>query len=266
MTRQQTIEEYYAPWGPEEGFRRQQRAEQRAVRRAALLAHYGSAEAGWAPCERETLLLRAVAGWRKPQKPPYERWTDTLDGYPGARELTDQVRQAIAEAYPLPVTFAEARAEHDYWERRRQDMRDLYDDELAEEIPDTLDSVAQGRANMVRVLAMAELPTTTLADLHARFAMLRASPEVGERETEAALFRDLTAIMQQDAAPSRRADEMTRSEPHGHIVDALRSDPSRSDRDIARALECSPTTVGKVRKDLGFPPSIHAAQQQGAAA
>ena len=165
----------------------------------------------------------------------------------------------------MPATFAEAQVEHDYWTQRRQDMLDIHDDEAAELLTDALDLVAQVRADMVRDLVMHELPTTTLADLHARFALLRAS-EISEPETEEALFRDLTAIMEQDAAPPQRADQPARPQPHGQVADAIRADPSRSDRDIARAFGCSPTTAGKVRRELGLSPSTHQTHQQDNAA
>ncbi len=194
--------------------RRAEERRQRALRRDALIARYGSREAGWAPCEREKLLRAAVADWRIPQAAPHGRWTKYLDGVHVFDEPTARVRAAIATAYPLPTTFAEAQAEHAYWTARRDDMRDLHDDQLAELIDDPLDGVARVRADMVRDLVMHELPTATLADLHARFAIMQDS-EIDEPEMAAALLRDLTAMLKMDEGPWH----FPRSSPDDHRGD-----------------------------------------------
>ena len=69
------------------GWKAEQAAGKRAkvaawkVRRAALIARYGSIDAATAPCERERLILAAVARWRTVRDNP--RWTHALDGWTG---------------------------------------------------------------------------------------------------------------------------------------------------------------------------------------
>ena len=121
-----------------------------------------------------------------------------------------------------------------------------------------LDFAASLRADMVRDLAERDLPVTTLADLRARFVMYRESGS-HDIKTEDALFRDLTTLVEQQvAAPApsptaaTAAPRSNRPELVGQIKEALKADARRSDRWIARALGCSPTTVGAVRHEMGF--------------
>ena len=269
----------------EPGFKARRAAERddrrRAMlnRKAALVRRYGSAEAALAPCERERLILAAVEQWRVPCDRPYERWTHDLDGYSSFLDpLPDRVRDAVANAYPLPTTFAEAKAEHDYWTQRRRDMEDVLEDQCGD---DGLDLVCRIRADMVRDLAEHVLPVTTLADLHARFAMYEGL------DTEApamrkALFRDVAAMADREGHLSTGLDASGREalisnaslegiwqgcpiHPRrgGRIADALKADPTRSDRDIARAMGCSPTTVGNVRRALGLIRGERSVQRNG---
>lgn len=52
------------------------------------------------------------------------------------------------------------------------------------------------------------------------------------------------------AMSSRSAKPLTRAERRAAIVRLLRADPSRSDREVARISGASPTTVGRVRREL----------------
>jgi hypothetical protein len=57
-------------------------------RLARVIKRYGSEEAALAPCEREQLLRAAVKKWSKFCAKPYQRWTQSIDGYSDAYELT----------------------------------------------------------------------------------------------------------------------------------------------------------------------------------
>ena len=87
--------------------------------------------------------------------------------------MPPHVLEAIRGAYPLPKTFGEARAEHDHWQMRDEEI-DLVLDETCLGLGDaSLDVAAGVRAEEVRALVEHELPTTTLTDLHARFSLYR---------------------------------------------------------------------------------------------
>ncbi len=262
-------------WKAKRSAERAEKVRAWTIRKAAILARYGSVEAAAAPCWREKLILLAVTPWRTVQRRPYERWTDKLDGWrdalQGYRKAPPHVIAAISTAYPMPTTFAEAKAESDYWEARDNDLRDLFSkDGSGTDLGDTtLDFAASLRADMVRDLAERDLPVTTLADLHARFALYR-DREYHDIETEDAIFRDLTTLVErQEAAPvpsptaAPPAPRSRRPELVGQLKEALKADARRSDRWIARALGCSPTTVGGVRRDMGLAGERRSVQRQG---
>ena len=252
------MEEKEPGWKARKAGKRAEEVRAWSIRKAAIVARYGSEEAAAAPCWREKLILAAVAPWRTVQRRPYERWTDKLDGWrdalKGYRHAPARVIVAISAAYPMPTTFAEAKAESDYWEDRDNELRDLFSkDGSGTDLGDTaLDFAASLRADMVRDLAERDLPVTTLADLHARFVMYRDC-QCTDVETENALFRDLTTLVEQQATTAAPpAPRSNRPELVGQIKEALKADARRSDRWIARALGCSPTTVGGVRRGMGL--------------
>ena len=242
------------------------------IRKAAILARYGSEEAALAPCWRERLILDAVAPWREVD-PDADfmpgRWTHRLDGWSGygfeRDKMPAHVREAIATAYPLPSTFAEARAEHDYWEARDDEMGDVLD-ERGTDIGDTVLDIAAGvRACMVRDLAENDLPITTLVELHGRFAMYLDN-ESHDTKTVKGIFDSLTAMMEREASPSPPAPAPSasiRPSMDGSIRDALATDPSRSDRSIARAFGCSPSTVGRIRGQMGLAGATRSVRRGG---
>src|SRR5271166_3302441 len=78
-------------------------AEARAARRRAVLRRYGSEDAALAPCDRERKLLDAVKQWRVGRRPPYQRWTDNVDGWKdGWGKPPPHIDAAIRSAYPPP--------------------------------------------------------------------------------------------------------------------------------------------------------------------
>lgn len=238
------------------------------IRRAKILARYGSEEAALAPCWRERAILDAVARWRTTRGAPWQRWRDKLDGWRDAfncRKAPAHIVAAIAGAYPLPTTFAEAKAEHDYWQARSDEMEDVLstDGEFLGSLP--LDLPAEMRAEMVRRLVYKDLPVTTLADLHARFALYRDEEGWRDDEVESALFRDLSAIVDRQRDEPPKADQPRGNRPDlaGQIRAALAADARRSDRWIARALGCSPTTVGAIRREMGLAGARRSVQRGG---
>jgi len=166
----------------------------RIARTKVLLERYGSTEAGLAPCEKEKLLHKALKPWIKYSKRPHQRWTYSVNGS-GSYWLFDfkdapHIRDAVANAYPLPTTFQEALAEHDYWQKRRVEMEDLLNDQYGDE---ALDRPASLRADLVRDLLNHEIHITNFDDLLTRFQM-HIDGEIDGKSLEA-LYRDLKTLV-----------------------------------------------------------------------
>ena len=261
---------------------RSERERNRLARLAEILHRYGSEEAALAPCEREQLLQKALSPWIKWCDPPHQRWTYLIDGEGGFfGDLPPHISDAIAAAYPLPTIFAEACAEADYWRARNQEIEDVFGPENCGDYG--LNRPAYMRMHMVEDLANHELPVTTLADLHARFARYRARG--GDDETiDAALFRDIEAMAMrekgaaQSAHPSEPPPDQTKTgsvsraahsnipataQPLGRVADILRGHMDWTDRRIAREAACSPTTVGKIRRTIGATCATRSVQRCG---
>ena len=165
---------------------------QRVIRRDAAVAHYGSEEAVLAPCAKEMLLRKAVAPWRKASARPYQRWTASVDGYRHFLEkLPLRVAVAIGGAYPLPTTFSQAREEHSYWLKRRQEIEDV----LVNFGDDGLDLLVQIRLDVVRKLLETGLRLDSLKEIVARLGMTEAA-ESAEPEMVKAVYRDLKAYVE----------------------------------------------------------------------
>ncbi|MCW2286224.1 hypothetical protein M2323_004037 [Rhodoblastus acidophilus] len=243
----------------------------RVARRKVLLERFDSEEAITAPCERERLILDAVKPWRTVRKPPYERWTDALDGWSDAwSNPPAHIDAAIRCAYPLPMTFAEALAEHDYWEARGLELADAWNTDRSGE---ELDLAACWRARTVERLIEFELVAKDAADVLARFRFYRAR-ECHDRKAETAIFNDLERIVMEAAANVSSEDTCAQTSvsaagsipatvQRGQIEAAIAADPSRSDRSVARELGCSPTTVGKVRASMGLGAVARSVQRGG---
>jgi hypothetical protein len=241
----------------------------REARRKAIIERYGSAEAALAPCERELMLQKAVERWRKPCNPPHERWTHSVDGWCFYSEAPpERVETALRNAYPLPETFPVARAEYDYWRARDHEMEDVLNGDVGDF---ALDLLAVARMMIVEALIETELVVRTPGDLLERFRLYRER-EYHDRKSETKIFNDLERIVAdesahpsiEDTSPSAAAHptstDTSPSIHRGQIGAALKADPSRSDRSVAREMHCPPTTVGRIRASLGLadaPRSVH---------
>jgi hypothetical protein len=226
----------------------------RLARVADLIHRHGSKQAVIAPCEREQLLIAAVAEWRKTCKPPHQRWTKGLDGWEGS--LFDppppHVEAAIRDAYPLPQTVAAAVEEYSYWRARESDLDDILDSGA----DTSLDLVAYLRMDICRNLALRELPVTNLRELIARMRFCLEN-EVDDPKIEASNLADLERLVDQQEAAGRAPVQREQ------IEAALRHNPARADRAIARELGVSPTTVGKARAKLGLAAKARSVQRRG---
>ena len=104
-----------------------------------------------------------------------------------------------------------------------------------------LDMVADLRRDMLRDLVEHELPTMTLADLHARFAYLRELDSIDKDQIKDALFRDLTTMVEREAirlmCPSFRSRQKTALSENPTVTSPsslfVHARPTRHDRRLA---------------------------------
>ena len=260
-------------WKAKRAAERVEKARRQAEYRAEVLGRYGSETAALAPCERERLLRAALAPWLVLQDRPWDRRTDNLDGWSGYwvdRKTPPHVRDAIANAYPLPTTFVEAVAEHGYWQEREREMEAALNFQHGDY---ALDMPCTCRWEMVRRLAEHELPVTSFADLLERSRMYRAM-EMQCNDIEAALHRDLERLVGElsnldtpgAGSPPVQSGHPARSSDRRARVLALLSNldtAAWSDRAIAQAAGVSPSTVGKLRRSIGAAPAVRSVQRGG---
>ena len=205
------------------------------ARREGLLARYGSEDAVLAPCPKERLLLAAVASC-------------------GDTPAPESIEAAIRAAYPLPTTCVEAAAEYSYWTERNDDlcaMWGAWGEEYLHPLP-------RQRSEIVRALLERELTPRTLADIRARVAFLATCDRMWDHNDQRLVMDGLESV-----AASVQADSSQYTSTRKQITEALKADASRSDRSIARALKCSPTTVGRVRRSLGLDDAPRSVQRRG---
>lgn len=146
---------------PEMRAAREERQRRRAEIRERALAEHGSEEAVWEPCEREKALeagLRALILL----KPIHGGDLVTLDGWSGGSydRLAPDVQEAVAAAWPVPVSPRAAWAELRHWLKRRDERRAFFEDHD--------DAVwIQAREALIEDL-LDTLPAESLNDVRAR--------------------------------------------------------------------------------------------------
>ncbi len=253
--------------------------DERAARRSALLAKFGSKAAIVRPTLQERDLHSAAAlltVWGSPGSQP------SLMGWTGSRaaDMPPEVRREIGGAVRLPSTVAGTLEELSGW-RRRWEVLAAFEGEadpplwlkarcvILEQRLDTLPP--QSRADVTARLrwvleAMAAGPNPDEAARLARLridldecaasGLLEVAPEPEEPlpmepEPGAVQIGHPAEGVSQAVDPSPR----TGAEKRRAILDLLQSEVTDgaeplTDREIARRVGCSPQTVGNVRKSL----------------
>lgn len=253
------------------------REAERQVRAAAVIAEYGSEEAVFADTPREAALRAACAHltvWD-----PRPEWSSSyhLAGWDslGSRStMPAAVREAVSRGWPLPGSVAEAWTEREAAERLEQDRHTCTDGEY---IPH---SWVEARRYVLEDL-LDTLPARSLTDLRARLSWMECLNEAGishpyedDRTRLVTLRADIERMgtriresgtdgvpvsprsgknpgppdpasspVQTGHRPTTRAER--RAAAAALIAEGL------SDRETARRLGISPTTVGLVRRDIG---------------
>ncbi len=175
-------------------------------RRAHLEARHGGLAAVLLPCDRERMLVDALAPWRVACDAPHERWTLRLANWDATtpdRDIPEGLRTAAENAYPMPTTFDDAKAELDYWTDRNSDIEHaMSEDGRSNLADDGLDKVAQLRMTLVRGLVEHGLRLATLPEITERFRMERGMEWADKRMLDA-IFRDLDDLNRRTSADVR---------------------------------------------------------------
>jgi hypothetical protein len=265
--------------------KRAERERKQAEYRAEVLAKYGGEKAALEPCEREKRLREALAGRLTMCPRPHQRWTRSIAGIDedGAEVFIEfypekwdrETREAVEGALPMPKTIAEAKAEIDYWRERDREMEAAQNWNTGDY---ALDRTAYVRRCMISRLADRDLPAADFQDLLVR-SRLYQDGQSFNGDIESAIHRDLERLVahlgEQVSTPTASMDtsghpstmdtsvHLSTEDRLARIRDALLDDPSRTDRAIARDVGCSPTTVGKVRRECGATAEVRRVQRGG---
>lgn len=239
---------------PEMRAQRAEREQERAKRRAAILAAYGSENAVFADTEREAALRAACAPLLVRDKRPEWEGSYNLGGWAdhgGPDTMPAAVREAVMNGWPKPETVAAAWVEytaaeaiedaryafdgnytpHRWVEARHYVLEDMLDTHPAYSLNDL-----RARMSWLEFLSRKEVQWTHKNDL-LRFATLRTDIErIGARPHE----QDAANV--QPGHPHR----LSRTERYAAIRKLLPE--GLSDREVGRRLGISPTTVGAVRR------------------
>lgn len=223
-------------WKAAKGERLSERERRRLARCRELRAEFGSEEAVFAETEPERRLRLALepleADWHG-----MESYGDWISGNP-----TPAMWEAIARACPLPACLSAVWAELGAWEA-------LVDARIAL-VPD-YDAPPGIRARQAALERLMDTtPAPSVEGLRARLAWLA---HLNDREMtrdvkdDAALIARLRADFEA-VAGSVQSGRRSAADKAAAVRALLRTEPSLSDREIARRVGVSPQTVGNWRR------------------
>lgn len=237
--------EAYENWRESHRQQREREIAEHAPRRSATLAKYGSERAAIARDQFEQALHNAALPWLEgPNEAPRGRkwlagrWHATMGGwarYSGENPPPDCVAALLA-ARPLPTSIRAARDECRMWDERNEDISDA----LQSWGEDQLDLPAAWRSQRVQSLYAKELPINSLDDLALRIAGAAHDDGVDASEASQGIADAFERLVTAPTGP-----EFARK---------LLADPETArftDREIARRARISPTTAGKLRREVG---------------
>lgn len=209
--------------------------------RAEILARYGSASAALLPCRRETAIGDAVWAYVVPGDP------DTGPSLAGwragpASTLPAEVLRDVTATIRTPMDAAEMWDEHRHWLHRAEVHRILGGPGLPLWVR-ARQAVVTARLDVL----FAALPHDAARDEWRRLAGEDAKPDRPSEDGSAPADEDGHPISEgepnavQSGQPARRREE-TREAVRALLVEGL------TDREIARRVGVSPSTVGAIRK------------------
>lgn len=173
------------------------RRTQIAEKRKKVVERYGSEEAVTRPTVYEAKLDVAVKRFKKNVRekffngtfwvPSLNGWTNSLNG----TEPPSVVVQAVKDAYALPETIQQAKAERDHWDQRSRDLHDFYGDQCGE---DVLSLAAELRRDVVTRLFESGLRAACVPDVICRLRGIIEDEMHPSQQQLMALLADLEAL------------------------------------------------------------------------
>ncbi len=213
-------------------------------------------------------MLAAVKPWRRVCERPRQRWTQAISDcdswiHRWEEKAPAAALSAVAGAYPMPETIPAAKAEYDYW-RQRNDELDAFAEGPSGDIG--LDLVAYIRWEMVRRAFEVELISRNLSDLLIRAQYYDAQESLNEDGLKA-IWRDIEILEELGRIEAKIATVVAEARPSNldsvpprhtaterrHAVLELLSHVDTAalpDREIARRVGVTPTTVGNIRRRM----------------
>lgn len=261
-----SMEAKYPGWKDEEIRKQAVRGVREAVRRAEVLAAYGSETQLFAKTKLEALLGEAIRSLVN----KWHHWTDedgfeckraeVIDGHSSEfsgwylSDVTPAIREAVTGAYPWPSNLDGALSEVKAWDRLRWD-RGLFRGEW-DHYPEV-----DCRIALLEKALMSGQPAASWADLQARFEWKRyeferqwidptkrEDPFMDRIEADFAILRAKAAAASLAPEPATPAGPRTTAEKRAAVMSMLDTHPELSDREIARRIGVSPQTVNTWRK------------------
>lgn len=250
---------------PEAKAERAERETKRQARCRELLETYGSEDAVWADTPEERILREACRPIIR-KRDVIGGQVDTLAGWNGVyADMPQEVREVISIAIPMPTAVAGVWAERRAWDQ-------LYDDRAAFD-PATDHWIWARARTYILEAALDTMPAGSFDDVLARISWMDAINDQGwsrDCREDAVLLTTLRADVERMAVQSGRGNGVPGSEApsasasvqsgHGtaaerrRAVVAMLANPATAslpDREIARRVGVSPTTVGKLRRSGG---------------
>ena len=223
------------------------RERERLARCVVLLEEYGSEDAVFADTNLEAALRKACAG--------LPGWDD----FTPRHLMPAAVGGAVAAAWPMPLTIAEAWTEYAAAERRADD-RCSFDRYYSPE------AFMQARGYLLEKILDTE-PGRSPEDLKARVAWIEhlngRGFSRGQEEQAVVLgslredverlsvqFAQGVQLSEAGEAPVQFAQHRTNASKRQDVVSLLHS--GLTNREIARRVGVSPSTVGNIRRDLSI--------------
>ncbi|MGU3541028.1 hypothetical protein [Methylobacterium sp. A54F] len=172
---------------PELRAQRAERDRERADRRTAALAEYGSEDAVFADTPMEAALRQACA----PLLGQGETWNELyrLAGWywlDGRKNMPVRLREAVAAAWPMPSTVAEVWAEHAATEKLGRDRAAFFPDYNPHGFVEVRQSLLEDLLDT--------LPAKSLNDVRARLSWLEYWPGIEVDQSRQSLTASLAAL------------------------------------------------------------------------
>ncbi|WP_342111275.1 helix-turn-helix domain-containing protein [Methylobacterium sp. SI9] len=229
-------------------------ADPRTEARAAVIARYGSEAAALLPCDRERALREAT--WHLVMTGSPETGPSLMGWRAGPiATMPPEVRREVSAAIPLPVTLIAAETEAAYWRERAETRAALDGGPLPVWVRARLaflDGLTGIKAPPVPPPSPSDAPAAAAAPAAPVVRSEPAPAAEGDGEPEEVPESGTYQDPPDDPKPVQPGQQPRTREEARAAVRALLGE-GLTDREIARRVDVSPSTVAAVRKASACP-------------